>query len=74
MSDFTPHLYGVQKLVSCNPATLIILSYLGDTAKDLFHFKSSSLPVNGNKTHLNQFLLSSLVSFHLPRYLFSSFL
>lgn len=33
MSDFTLHLCGVQKLISCNPATLITLSSLGDMVK-----------------------------------------
>lgn len=51
ISDFTPNLYGVQKLVSCNPAILIILSYLGNTAECLLHFKSLSLLVNGNETN-----------------------
>lgn len=48
---FAPSLYGVQKLVSCNPATFITVSHLGDTAEDLFPFRSLNLPVNGKDTN-----------------------
>lgn len=48
--DFTPNLFGVQKLVSCNPATLIIVCHLGDFAEGLFHFKSLNPPLNGKET------------------------